>query len=112
MAEFIQVLTTTDARELADKIGRALVERRLAACVQIAGPVKSIYRWQGQIETAEEWQCWIKTTRERFAEVEQAICELHTYTVPEIVAMPIVAGSADYLTWLGQEAIDPPPDSS
>ncbi len=111
MAEFIQVLTTTDARELAKKIGRALVDRRLAACVQIAGPVTSVYRWQGQIEVAEEWQCWIKTTRERFAEVEGAIRELHTYTVPEIIAMPIVAGSADYLSWLGQEAIGPPSDS-
>jgi periplasmic divalent cation tolerance protein len=112
VAEFIQVLTTTDSRELAEKIGQALVERRLAACVQIAGPVKSVYRWQRQIETAEEWQCWIKTTRERFAQVEQAIRELHTYSVPEIIATPIVAGSADYLTWLGREAIDPPPDSN
>lgn len=112
MAEFIQVLTTIDSRELADSLGRALVERRLAACVQIAGPVKSVYRWQGRIETAEEWQCWIKTTRERFAAVERAIRELHTYSVPEIIVMPIVAGSADYLKWLADEADDPPSQSA
>jgi periplasmic divalent cation tolerance protein len=111
MAEFVQVLTTTNSRELADTLARALVERRLAACVQIAGPVKSVYRWQGTIETADEWQCWIKTTRERFVAVERAIRELHTYTVPEIIAVPIVAGSADYLKWLGEETSDPPPTS-
>jgi periplasmic divalent cation tolerance protein len=111
MPEFVQVLTTTDARELAETIGRALVERRLAACVQIAGPVKSTYRWRDKIETAEEWQCWIKTTLDRFAAVEQAIREIHSYTVPEIIATPIVAGSADYLKWLGQETTDPPSDS-
>jgi len=112
MSDVIQVLTTTDSPELADSLGRALVERRLAACVQIGGPVRSVYRWQGQIETAEEWQCWIKTTRERFAAVERAIRELHTYTVPEIIAMPILAGSADYLKWLVDEATDAPSESA
>lgn len=109
MADFIQVLTTTDTKNLAEQIGRALVERRLAACVQIVGPIESIYRWQGQIETAEEWQCWIKTTRERFAAVEQAIRELHTYSVPEILAIPVVAGSAAYLQWLEEQVGDVSP---
>jgi periplasmic divalent cation tolerance protein len=109
MAEFIQVLTTTDSRDLAAEIGRTLVERRLAACVQIIGPISSVYRWQGQIETAEEWQCWIKTTRERFAAVEQAIRELHTYSVPEILAMPVIAGNSAYLQWLEEQVGDGPP---
>jgi periplasmic divalent cation tolerance protein len=109
MAEFIQVLTTTDSKILAEQIGRALVERRLATCVQIVGPIESIYRWHGQIETAEEWQCWIKTTRERFAAVEQATRELHTYSVPEILAIPVVAGSAAYLQWLEEQVGDVPP---
>jgi periplasmic divalent cation tolerance protein len=109
MADFIQVLTTTDSKNLAEQIGRALVEQRLAACVQIVGPIASIYRWQGQIETAEEWQCWIKTTRERFAAVEQAIRELHTYSMPEILAIPVVNGSAAYLQWLEEQVGDVPP---
>ena len=109
MADFIQVLTTTDSKNLAEQIGRTLVERRLAACVQIVGPIVSIYRWQGQIETAEEWQCWIKTTRERFAPVEQAIRELHTYSVPEILAIPVIAGSTAYLQWLEEQVGDVPP---
>jgi periplasmic divalent cation tolerance protein len=109
MADFIQVLTTTDTKNLAEQIGRALVDRRLAACVQIVGPIASIYRWQRQIETAEEWQCWIKTTRERFAAVERAIRELHTYSVPEILAIPTVAGSAAYLQWLEEQVGDMPP---
>src|SRR5258708_39926415 len=106
MADFIQVLTTTDSKILAEHIGRALVELRLAACVQIVGPMASIYRWQRQIETAEEWQCWIKTTRERFTSVELAIRELHTYSVPEILAIPIIAGSAAYLQWLEEQVGD------
>jgi periplasmic divalent cation tolerance protein len=109
MADFIQVLTTTDSKNLAKQIGGALVERRLAACVQVVGPIASIYRWQGKIETAEEWQCWIKTTRQRFAAVEQAIRELHTYSVPEILAIPVVAGSAAYLQWLEEQVGDVPP---
>jgi periplasmic divalent cation tolerance protein len=111
MAEFMQVLTTTDSRDLAEMIGGALVDRRLAACVQIDGPVKSVYRWQGRVETAEEWQCWIKTTDERFAAVERAIRELHTYSVPEILAMPVVAGSADYLRWLKEQVAEAPPNA-
>jgi len=100
MTDAIQIVTTADDKELALRIARELVEGRLAACVQVAGPVESVYRWQGRVETAAEWQCWIKTTAARYAEVEQAIRRLHTYSTPEILAMPIVAGSADYLRWL------------
>jgi periplasmic divalent cation tolerance protein len=112
MAEFIQILTTTDGKQLAEEIACTLVERRLAACVQIVGPIASIYRWQGQIERSEEWQCWIKTTRERFPAVEQAIRELHTYSVPEILAIPVVAGSSTYLQWLEEQVADEPPKSA
>ena len=85
------------------KIGAALVEKRLAACVQIVGPIESVYRWQGKIETAAEWQCWIKTRRQLFEQIELAIRELHSYEVPEILAVPIAQGSAAYLSWLGEE---------
>ena len=100
MADAIQIVTTTPSKELAQQIARALVEQRLAACVQIAGPVESVYSWQDEIETATEWQCWIKTTAARYAEVERTIRELHSYTVPEILALPITAGNSDYLKWL------------
>ena len=101
--EFIQVVTTTASQEGAKKIAQALVEQRLAGCVQIVGPVKSVYRWKGQVESAVEWQCWIKTRRTKFEAVAQVIRQLHTYEVPEILAIPIVEGSEAYLIWLASE---------
>ena len=98
--DFIQTITTTSRRDVARRIARALVDRRLAGCVQIVGPIESIYRWQGRIETAREWLCLIKTTRARFREVAAAIETLHPYDTPEIVALPIAAGSQRYLDWL------------
>jgi periplasmic divalent cation tolerance protein len=99
--EYVQVLTTAGSAEEAEAISVALVERRLAACVQVAGPVRSRYRWQGEVETAEEWQCLVKTTAAALPQVEEAIRELHSYDEPEIVATEIVAGSAGYLDWIG-----------
>jgi periplasmic divalent cation tolerance protein len=98
----MQVITTTSTREDAQRIARELVERRLAACVQIVGPIESVYRWNDQIETAEEWQCWIKTRGDLYRRVEQAILELHNYEVPEILAM-VAEGSTSYLEWLRRE---------
>jgi periplasmic divalent cation tolerance protein len=103
MSEYIEVLTTTERREDAERIARELVERRLVACVQISGPIESTYRWQGKIETAEEWQCRAKTRGDLFDRIEQAIRQLHPYEVPEILAIPILSGSADYLAWLDSE---------
>lgn len=106
MPEIIQIVTTTDRKGLAERIGQTLVGRRLAACVQVVGPILSTYHWQGEMESAEEWQCWIKTTRERYPAVEQAIRELHTYAVPEILAIPVVAGNPAYLHWLAEQVAD------
>jgi periplasmic divalent cation tolerance protein len=103
MADYIQVLTTTESRDLAESIGRALVDQRLAACVQIVGPITSIYRWQGKINTAQEWQCWAKTRRELYGRIEETIRRLHPYQVPEILAIDVAAGSPDYLAWLADE---------
>jgi periplasmic divalent cation tolerance protein len=100
MTEHLQVLTTIDSEEAAERIAAVLVERRLAACVQVLGPIASTYRWQGEVERAREWMCVAKTTAERYPEVEAAIRELHSYDEPEIVATPIVAGSPGYLAWL------------
>ncbi len=100
MSEHIQVVTTTDKRDDAVAIARVLVEQRLAACVQIVGPITSVYRWKGQIETAEEWQCWAKSRDDRYAQIEQAIRQNHPYEEPEILAVPVTAASAGYLAWL------------
>jgi len=103
MTEAIQISTTTETRAQAENIAQALVERRLAACVQITGPIRSVYRWQEKVEHADEWLCTVKTCKSLFAEVEAAICQLHSYQCPEILAVPIVAGSAAYLDWLGAQ---------
>jgi periplasmic divalent cation tolerance protein len=107
MNEYIQVVTTTANRDEALAIARSLIDKRLAACVQIGGPITSIYRWREQIESSEEWVCIAKTQRKFYAEVEQAILSLHTYDTPEILVVPIVEGSAKYLSWLKAETSAP-----
>ena len=103
MTEYIQVVTTTERRDDAQRIAGELVERRLAACVQVVGPISSTYRWHGQIETTQEWQCWAKSRRDLYDQIEQAIRQLHPYEVPEILAVPILAGSAELLGVVGWE---------
>ena len=103
MTETVQVITTTGTKPDAHAIARAVVENRLAACVQVIGPITSTYWWQGEIETAEEWLCLIKTRADLFEQLEAAIKEVHPYDVPEILAVPVVAGSEDYLAWLDSE---------
>jgi periplasmic divalent cation tolerance protein len=100
MTKWIQITSTTASREEAQSMAHVLIERHLAGCVQIIGPIHSVYRWQDEIEQANEWQLIIKTSRQRYAEVEQAILELHSYECPEIIATPIEAGSEPYLQWL------------
>lgn len=103
---YIQVITTTAGRKDAQRIAGAVVERRLAACAQIIGPIKSTYWWKGKIETAEEWLCVMKTQRCLYGRLEDTIRRLHPYEVPEIIALPILSGSKTYLAWLNQELID------
>jgi len=102
MADYLQVSTTAGSEEEAERLSAGLIERRLAACVQVIGPIASRYRWQGEIETAQEWLCLAKTEAGRYPELEAAIRELHSYDEPEIVATPIVAGSSGYLDWIGR----------
>jgi periplasmic divalent cation tolerance protein len=104
MVDYLQVTTAACSREEADRIAGALVERRLTGCVQVIGPMHSVYRWQGRIEQAEEWLCVIKTTRPQYGDVEAAIRELHSYECPEIIATPIEAGSESYLAWLAEQS--------
>ena len=103
MTDAIQIVTTTPTRDAAQKIADALVARKLAAGVQVGGPIRSTYRWKGNVESADEWVCIIKTRRELYSAVESAIRELHSYEVPEILALPILDGSADYLRWIAAE---------
>jgi periplasmic divalent cation tolerance protein len=100
MSDFLQVVTTVDDEQHATKIARQLVEGRLAACVQVEGPLQSSYWWQGKVETAREWRCTIKTTEDRYEELEEKIRALHPYEEPEILAFPIARGSEGYLGWL------------
>lgn len=108
MPEAIQVMTTTDKEADAEKIAQALVEQRLAACVQILGPIRSTYRWQGKIESAHEWLCLVKTRRDLYPQVEQAIKAIHPYETPEILALPVIAGNPDYLQWLDDSTTPEP----
>jgi periplasmic divalent cation tolerance protein len=96
------VLTTTGSREEARRIARAIVDRRLAACVNIVPGIESIYRWQEKIEQAEEWLLLIKTTGEAFESLRDAIKELHSYDVPECICVQIEDGSAEYLEWISE----------
>jgi len=100
MTDKLLVLTTAGSEAEARKIAQALVERRLAACVNIIPRIQSVYRWEGKVEQAEEFLLLIKTVKAREAEVRAAICELHAYDLPECIAIPIESGSTDYLKWL------------
>jgi periplasmic divalent cation tolerance protein len=98
--KYIQVITTISGKSKAEKIAKSLIDKRLAACVQIAGPIKSIYRWKGRIETAREYVCIIKTRKILYKKVETAVKKIHPYEIPEIIAVPIAAANKDYLKWI------------
>lgn len=101
--EYIQVITTTETKEDAEKIGGILLNKRLAGCIQIIGPITSTYRWKNKIEKASEWLCIAKSKKNLFREVKQYIRETHSYETPEIIVLPIVNGDSDYLNWLQDE---------
>jgi periplasmic divalent cation tolerance protein len=100
MEEYVQVFTTTERKEDAERIARTLVEKRLAGCVQILGPIISTYWWKAKVEASQEWLCIIKSKRNIYEKLEKTIKDMHSYETPEILAMPITAGSESYLKWL------------
>lgn len=102
MSDYGIVLTTADSETEAEAIATALVEAKLAACVNLF-PVKSIYTWEGQIQRETEWQLVIKTRLDCFDELSAKVRSLHSYDVPELIALPIEQGSADYLGWMGEQ---------
>jgi periplasmic divalent cation tolerance protein len=97
---FVVVLCTCESEQQASSIANAVVERRLAACVNVLSGVRSVYRWQEKIETAVECLLLIKTSEDRYAALEEAVMELHSYENPELIALPIVRGAEKYLDWI------------
>ena len=102
MTDKLLVLTTAPSEAGAKKIAHALVEERLAACVNIVPKIHSVYRWQGKVESADEFLLLIKTTRDREEQVRSAIQDLHTYELPECIVIAIDGGSEEYLHWLSE----------
>lgn len=103
-SEALVVLCSCCGEEEAGRIARALVERRLSACASIVPGIQSIYRWQGQVERASECLLLIKTVRGAFDELRAAILELHSYEVPEVIALPVVTGYESYLRWVAENS--------
>lgn len=102
MSEYGVVLTTVSSETEADAIATALIEAKLAACVNLF-PIKSIYTWEGKMQRETEWQLVIKTRLDRFDELSAKVQELHSYDTPELIALPIERGAAGYLGWVGEQ---------
>lgn len=107
MPDYIEVHSTTNSREEAEKICASAVEARLVAAAQITAPIRSTYWWQGKIERAEEYFLMMKTTRDKFPALANMIRENHGYDVPDITAVPITDGTEDYLAWISSETQTP-----
>ena len=103
MGRYIQVSTTVEKKEDADRIAKILVETRVAACVQVIGPIRSTYWWKGKVEEASEWLCVMKTREELYSDLEASLKAVHPYEVPESVAVPLTKGSEGYLRWIEEE---------
>jgi periplasmic divalent cation tolerance protein len=101
--EHVIVTSTTDSEAAARELAARAIEGRLGACAQIVGPVTSVYRWEGEIRTDQEWRVEIKTTADRVAALTERIGQLHDYDLPEVIATPIEGGSSAYLDWLTAE---------
>jgi periplasmic divalent cation tolerance protein len=103
MPDYTVIFVTTSSPDESEKIGRALVEEKLVACANIVPSIRSIYHWQGKICDDKETLIILKTKKELFEQIEQRVKELHSYEVPEIISMPIIEGSNEYLSWLENE---------
>lgn len=102
-ADHVIISTTTDSEATARTLATMVVEARLGACAQIVGPITSVYRWDGAVQTDQEWRVDIKTTADRVPALTDHIKANHSYDVPEIIATPITGGNPDYLTWVTTE---------
>jgi periplasmic divalent cation tolerance protein len=100
MTDKIVVLSTCASEEEAESLARSMVEQRLAACVNVIPRIRSYYRWKGALESAEEWLLLIKSSRDRFRELMAALEKAHSYEIPEVLALQVVDGAANYLNWI------------
>ncbi|WP_394620993.1 divalent-cation tolerance protein CutA [Lentzea sp. JNUCC 0626] len=103
-SEYVIVATTTDSEEKARTLAASVVDAHLGACAQITSPITSVYRWQGNVQTDQEWRVEIKTAADRVEALVEHINGNHSYDLPEVVVTPIIGGSAAYLDWLGTES--------
>lgn len=101
--EHVVVASTTDTEDAARALAAGVIDARLGACAQVVGPITSVFHWAGAVQTEQEWRVEIKTTADRVAAVTAHIAAHHSYDVPEIIATPIIGGSAEYLAWLVEE---------
>ena len=106
MTDIVLILTTLPDDDRGEALARALVEERLAACVNVLAPMTSVYRWQGVVDRDIERQVVIKTSRDRVAAVQQRITDLHAYELPEFLVLPVVDGSTAYLEWVRAQALE------
>jgi len=104
MTDIVLILTTVPDDERAESLARALIDERLAACVNLHAPMSSIYRWQGQVERATERQLVIKTTRDRVAAVDARLRQLHSYELPEFIVVSAAGGGDAYLQWVRENS--------
>ncbi|EAZ91080.1 divalent-cation tolerance protein CutA [Crocosphaera chwakensis] len=102
-SSFIVVITTTSKKEDANQIAKTLLEKNLAGCIQILGPISSHYYWKNELCTDEEWLCLIKSSENNYQTLEKTIQNIHPYDVPEIISLSILEGSQGYLSWLNQQ---------
>jgi periplasmic divalent cation tolerance protein len=100
----VQITVTFDGEAVARQVARSLVETRLAACAQVSGPISSTFRWQGAVRAATEWHCFVKTTVDRIEAIERHVAQVYPADTPEVIAVPIVGGSAAYLDWIRAES--------
>lgn len=100
----VAVQVTAPSRQVADDLGRAAVDARLAACAQVSGPIRSTYRWRGEVAQADEWLCTCKTAATQVGALAALVRRLHPYDMPEVVVVPVVAGDPAYLAWVVAES--------
>ncbi|MBP7652256.1 divalent-cation tolerance protein CutA [Candidatus Dependentiae bacterium] len=105
MTEYLKVITTIDSKEKAVDLCKKIVELRLVSCAQILGPIQSIYWWQDKVDNSEEYYCVFKTKSSLYPQLEDYIKKNHNYQVPEIIAVPIIFGSKEYLNWISNETV-------
>ena len=99
----LQVVTTVGSREAADQLAEGAVLARVAACAQVSGPIASTYRWDGEMQASEEWQVTFKTAADRYEALEAYVFGQHEYDLPEVLALPVLAGNPAYLAWVTEE---------